>query len=135
MGMYTDPNRIRADIPGKVEGNPVFTYHDLFNQDSNQIRDFKDRYRQGKVGDVEVKQELVLVINKFLDPIRRRRQELFESPELILDILNDGAKRMQIESEETLLLVREAMGLQKYQSENPPQNYQSTNVLRGLAFM
>jgi tryptophanyl-tRNA synthetase len=135
MGMYTDPNRIRADIPGKVEGNPVFIYHDLFNQDLNQVQDFKDRYSQGKVGDVEVKQELVLVINKFLDPIRRRRQELSGSPELILDILNDGAKRMQIESEETLLLVREAMGLQKYQSENLPQNYQSDDVLRGLAFM
>lgn len=49
-GMYTDPNRVRADIPGKVEGNPVFIYHDIFNLDKDEVADFKRRYRQGKVG-------------------------------------------------------------------------------------
>ena len=53
--MYTDPKRVRADIPGTVEGNPVFTYHDAFNPDAAEVEDLKERYRAGKVGDVEVK--------------------------------------------------------------------------------
>ena len=59
MRMYTDPKRIRADIPGTVEGNPVFTYHDAFNPDAAEVEDLKTRYRAGTVGDVEVKQKLV----------------------------------------------------------------------------
>lgn len=57
-GMYTDPKRIRADIPGTVEGNPVFIYHDIFNPDRDEVDDLKARYRQGRVGDVEVKEKL-----------------------------------------------------------------------------
>jgi len=135
MSMYTDPDRTRADIPGKVEGNPVFIYHDLFNQDKDQVKDFKDRYSQGKVGDVEVKMALTLAINKFLDPIRLRREEFSQSPELILDILSDGAIHMQIEAEETLALVRKEMGLQKYKSVIDLSYSRPENVLNGLAFM
>ena len=58
MQMYTDPKRIRADIPGTVEGNPVFMYHDAFNPDTAEVEDLKTRYRAGKVGDVEVKKKL-----------------------------------------------------------------------------
>jgi len=57
--MYTDPKRIRADIPGTVEGNPVFTYHDAFNRNTEEVADLKTRYREGRVGDVEVKRKLV----------------------------------------------------------------------------
>ena len=135
MGMYTDPDRTRADIPGRVDGNPVFIYLDLFNQNKDQVRDLKERYRQGKVGDVEVKKSLVLSINEFLEPIRERREKLSISPELVLDILSDGTKRMQIEADETLMLVRKGMGLQKYQSVYNLPQYQSNNVLNGLAFM
>ena len=56
--MYTDPDRIRADIPGTVEGNPVFIYHDHFNDDKAEVDDLKERYRKGAVGDVEVKKKL-----------------------------------------------------------------------------
>ena len=56
--MYTDPNRIRADTPGTVEGNPVFIYHDVFNTQKDEVEELKQRYREGKVGDVEVKQKL-----------------------------------------------------------------------------
>ena len=56
--MYTDPKRVRADIPGTVEGNPVFIYHDAFNPDAAEVEDLKARYRAGKVGDVEVKKKL-----------------------------------------------------------------------------
>ena len=58
MQMYTDPKRVRADMPGTVEGNPVFIYHDAFNPDTAEVDDLKARYRAGKVGDVEVKTKL-----------------------------------------------------------------------------
>ena len=71
--MYTDPKRIRADIPGTVEGNPVFTYHDAFNRDAAEVDDLKTRYRAGRVGDVEVKTKLAAAVNALLEPMRERR--------------------------------------------------------------
>ena len=71
--MYTDPKRVRADIPGTVEGNPVFIYHDAFNPNVAEVDDLKARYRAGKVGDVEVKTKLAAAINAVLEPIRERR--------------------------------------------------------------
>jgi tryptophanyl-tRNA synthetase len=109
--MYTDPRRVRADIPGRVEGNPVFIYHDAFNDDEGEVADLKERYRQGKVGDVEVKKKLARAINRFLEPIRERRAAYEAQPGLVKEILASGNRRMQRESEETIGLVREAMGL------------------------
>ena len=74
--MYTDPKRVRADIPGTVEGNPVFMYHDAFNPDVAEVDDLKARYRAGKVGDVEVKTKLAKAMNAALAPIRERRREI-----------------------------------------------------------
>ena len=71
--MYTDPKRVRADIPGTVEGNPVFIYHDAFNPNTAEVDDLKARYRAGKVGDVEVKTKLANALNAHLEPIRERR--------------------------------------------------------------
>lgn len=136
MGMYTDPKRTSADVPGQVEGNPVFIYHDNFNPDLEQVKELKERYRQGKVGDVEVKKELALAVNQFLDPIRARRNEFARQPGVVLEILSEGSRRMQIESEETLLLVREAMGLQHYQKKSVSDLYQKPDrILAGLAFV
>ncbi len=136
MGMYTDPNRTSADVPGQVEGNPVFIYHDHFNPDLEQILELKERYKQGKVGDVEVKRKLALAINQFLDPMRARREKYASQSDIVLDILNEGSHRMQIESEETLALVREAMGLQVYQKTiESDNNQESARVLEGLAFL
>jgi len=137
MRMYTDPNRTRADIPGKIARNPVFIYHDLFNTDQDQVRELKERYQKGKVGDVEVKRKLALAINHFLDPLRRRRRDFNEDPNLVLDILSDGAKRMQIEAEETLLRVRDVMGLKEYQQVFSRKDVKILNseVLGGLAFL
>ena len=73
MRMYTDPKRVRADIPGTVEGNPLFIYHDAFNPDGTEVEDLKTRYRAGKVGDVEVKQKLAVALNAMLEPMRERR--------------------------------------------------------------
>ena len=110
-GMYTDPKRIRADIPGTVEGNPVFIYHDAFNPNTAEVEDFKARYRAGKVGDVEVKKSLARAINAFLEPFRQRRAQYEAQPDLSEDILVTGTRRARAEAEQTMALVREAMGL------------------------
>ena len=111
MRMYTDPKRIRADIPGTVEGNPVFTYHDAFNPDTAEVEDFKRRYRAGKVGDVEVKRSLVGAINQALDPLRERRAELLARPGRIRDIVLDGSSRARAIARETMAEVRAAVQL------------------------
>ena len=110
-GMFTDPNRIRADIPGRVEGNPVFIYHDAFNPNVEEVNDLKERYRLGKVGDVEVKKKLTVALNNFLDPIRERRAELERNPHIVEDVLTAGSARARQEADETLRMVKEAMGL------------------------
>jgi tryptophanyl-tRNA synthetase len=110
-GMYTDPNRIRADIPGKVEGNPVFIYHDAFNPNVEEVNDLKERYAQGKVGDVEVKRKLAAAINAFLDPIRERRAQFASTPKIVQEILVAGSEKARTESRETLRMMREGMGL------------------------
>ena len=111
MSMYTDPNRISADIPGKVEGNPVFQYHDAFNPDKAQIEDLKERYRAGKVGDVEVKEKLIVALNNFLDPIRERRAFYESKSGLVDEVIYDGTMRMRQEAKLTLTAVRKAMGM------------------------
>ncbi len=110
-GMYTDPNRVRADIPGKVEGNPVFIYHDAFNPDVEEVNDLKERYRQGKVGDVEVKRKLAAAINGFLEPMRERRAQYLAQPGFIDDVILSGNGRMRQVAAETIRMVEEAMGL------------------------
>ncbi|MEE9615557.1 MAG: tryptophan--tRNA ligase [Anaerolineae bacterium] len=110
-GMYTDPQRVRADVPGRVEGNPVFIYHETFNPNPEEVKDLKERYCRGKVGDVEVKEMLARAINGFLDPIRERRARYAAQPGLIEEILAGGIRRMHQESDETMRLVREAMGM------------------------
>jgi len=110
-GMYTDPNRVRADIPGKVEGNPVFIYHDTFNPNREEVADLKDRYRRGKVGDVEVKQKLAAAVNAFLEPLRDRRQAFAEEKGYVDEVIYSGTMRMREEARETLKLMKKAMGL------------------------
>jgi tryptophanyl-tRNA synthetase len=110
-GKYTDPNRVRADIPGRVEGNPVFIYHDAFNPNVEEVNDLKERYRQGKVGDVEVKKKLAAAINNFLDPIRERRAAFERNPRIVEEVLLAGSERARAEAQETLRMIKEAMGL------------------------
>jgi tryptophanyl-tRNA synthetase len=107
--MYTDPKRIRADIPGTVEGNPVFTYHDAFNANKEEVEDLKSRYRAGKVGDVEVKTKLGNALNAHLTPIRERRAALLGKPDRLKEILFEGSKRARKVAAGTLERVRDAM--------------------------
>ena len=110
-GMYTDPARIRADIPGRVEGNPVFIYHDAFNPNVDEVNDLKERYLQGKVGDVEVKRKLARAINSFLDPLREQRAGYGATPGLVDDLLVQGTRRARAIAHETMEMVHDAMGL------------------------
>src|SRR5437763_14995309 len=91
--MYTDPKRIRADIPGTVEGNPVFTYHDAFNPNTAEVEHLKARYRAGAVGDVEVKKKLAAALNAHLDPIRERRAAVLARPGHVRELLVEGSRR------------------------------------------
>jgi tryptophanyl-tRNA synthetase len=110
-GMYTDPNRIRADIPGTVEGNPVFIYHNAFNPDRAEVLDLERRYREGTVGDVEVKQRLAEALNAFLAPMRERRA-VYEADRGYVDsLLVEGTARTREEVVATVRLMRSAMGL------------------------
>ena len=107
--MYTDPKRIRADIPGTVEGNPVFTYHDAFNPNKGEVEDLKARYRAGKVGDVEVKTKLAHALNAYLEPIRERRSAVLAKPDRLKEILFEGSKRARVTAVQTMERVRDAM--------------------------
>ncbi|MGE0042716.1 MAG: tryptophan--tRNA ligase [Vicinamibacterales bacterium] len=109
--MYTDPKRVRADIPGTVEGNPVFTYHDAFNPNREEVEDLKARYRAGKVGDVEVKTKLAAAINLRLDPIRERRQAALARPGYIREVLVEGSRQARATAQETMERVRAAVKL------------------------
>lgn len=111
MGMYTDPQRIHAHLPGRVEGNPVFIYHDIFTKDQAVVTAFKERYRAGTVGDVEVKEALIASINSFLEPIREKRALLLQESGYIEQVIYEGTERMREVAAKTLKEVRSAMGL------------------------
>lgn len=102
--MYTDPNRTSADVPGNVEGNPVFTYHDIFNPDKDEVEDLKKRYRSGKVGDVEVKKKLAKALNDFLDPIRRKREALTDGE--VHRIIREGSEKAREAASRTMKKVK-----------------------------
>ena len=110
MGMYTDPNRIRPDIPGTVEGNPVFAWLDVFATDRASVEDFKARYRAGTVGDVEVKEYLAGVVNSLLEPMRERRAR-YDHPGVVEQLIVEGTERVRDETRETVRAMKQAMGI------------------------
>ncbi len=110
-GMYTDPKRVRADIPGTVEGNPVFSYHDIFNPNKAEVEDLKERYRAGRVGDVEVKDKLARALNNFLDPLRERREHFQSQPGYVEEVVYDGTEKTNRIANETVMMMKKAMGL------------------------
>ena len=109
--MYTDPKRIRADIPGTVEGNPVFIYHDAFNPNVAEVEDLKGRYRAGAVGDVEVKTKLASAVNALLEPIRERRAAALARPGYLRDVMIEGSRKAGLVARETMERVRDAVKL------------------------
>ena len=109
--MYTDPKRVRADIPGTVEGNPVFVYHDAFNPDAAEVEDLKARYRAGAVGDVEVKTKLARAMNAMLDPMRDRRRAIVAKPDRLREIAVEGSRKARTIAHATMGRVRDAVKL------------------------
>jgi tryptophanyl-tRNA synthetase len=109
--MYTDPKRVRADIPGTVEDNPVFIYHDAFNSDAAEVEDLKARYRAGTVGDVEVKTKLARAVNGALQPLRERRREVLSRPGRVREIAVEGSRKARAIAAEKMERVREAVRL------------------------
>src|ERR1051325_12012394 len=107
--MYTDPNRVRADIPGTVEGNPVFMYHDAFNTNTAEVEDLKARSRAGKVGDVEVKTKLARAMNAMLEPMRERRRQVMSTPDRIREIAVEGSRKARGIAQQTMERVRDAV--------------------------
>jgi len=118
MGMYTDPDHLRVEDPGKVEGNTVFTYLDAFCREEHfakylpdyaSLDELKAHYRRGGLGDVKVKRLLIAVLNETLDPIRARRKEFEGRIGEVYDILRAGSERARAAAAETLAEVRRAM--------------------------
>lgn len=113
MTMYTDPKRIHPTDPGTIEGNPVFIYLDTFatDKDKDRIENYKNKYKKGEVGDVEVKKFLTKILNEFLEPIRQRRLEYEKQPELLEAILKEGTAKVREETQKTLNELMQKVGL------------------------
>ena len=109
MQMYTDPNHIRVEDPGRVEGNVVFTYLDIFDPKKDEVAELKKQYEQGGLGDVKIKQRLIEVLENVIAPIRTRREELAKDPAKVMQILKEGTLKAQAVGEETMRQVREVM--------------------------
>lgn len=111
MSMYTDPNHIRVEDPGQVEGNVVFTYLDVFDDDKEKVQELKDQYRAGGLGDVKIKRYLNDVLQAKLKPIRERREAFAEDKEAVMEILREGSLKAEAVAAQTLDEVKDAMGI------------------------
>ncbi len=111
MSMYTDPTHIKVEDPGKVEGNVVFTYLDIFDADKAEVENLKKQYTQGGLGDVVVKKRLIQVLQDFIGPIRARRQELEKDKAAIMKIVEEGTKRVQEEAKAYMKEMKKHMGI------------------------
>ncbi|MEI6378695.1 MAG: tryptophan--tRNA ligase [Candidatus Falkowbacteria bacterium] len=111
MAMYTDPEHLRVEDPGKVEGNPVFAYLDAFDDDKAGVAELKAHYTKGGLGDVVVKKRLNEVLQAVLEPIRTKRDELAKDPQAIMEMLRQGSEKAEKVAAQTLLEVRKAMRL------------------------
>lgn len=111
MSMYTDPNHIRIEDPGQVEGNVVFTYLDVFDDDKEKVAELKEHYQSGGLGDVKIKRYLNEVLQSKLEPIRTRREEFAEDKEAIRDMLKAGSEKAERVAATTLDEVKTAMGI------------------------
>lgn len=111
MSMYTDPTRIHATDPGHVEGNPVFTYLDIFDPNQEEVAEIKEKYRAGTIGDVAVKRRLAGVLNEALSGIRERRARYAARPQDVMDILMAGTAQARPVAQATLHEAMRRMGL------------------------
>lgn len=111
IGSYTDPARIHPTDPGKIEGNPIFIYHDLINDNKDEVKDLKQRYEKGKVGDIEVKEKLFEAHKRLFKKARARRQKLVNDLESVRIILHEGSLKANDVASQTLKEVYETIGI------------------------
>lgn len=111
MKMYTDPGHIRVEDPGKVEGNVVFTYLDIFDDNKEKVAELKEHYQRGGLGDVKIKRYLNDVLQAKLAPIRERREEYAKDTGYILEMLKEGSENAERVAAQTLDNVKRAMGI------------------------
>ena len=116
MSMYTDPNHIHVEDPGKVEGNAVFTYLDVFDPDKDKVAELKAEYQKGGLGDVKIKRYLNKVLEAELAPIRERREKYAQDEDAIYEMLLEGSKKANTVANETLEQVRDAIGLNYFKN-------------------
>lgn len=111
MKMYTDPNHIRIEDPGQIEGNVVFTYLDIFDSDKEKVAELKEHYQRGGLGDMTIKRYLNEVLQDYLAPIRQRREEFAKDPKFVMNMLKEGSERAERVAAGTLAEVKAAMGI------------------------
>lgn len=111
MSMFTDPNHIRIEDPGQVEGNVVFTYLDVFADDQEKVQELKDHYERGGLGDVKIKRYLNDILQAKLKPIRERREEFAANPDYVMNMLKEGSEKAEKVAAQTLKEVKDAMGI------------------------
>ena len=127
MSMYTDPNHLRVQDPGKVEGNPVFIYLDAFSRPEHfaeflpeyqNLDELKDHYQRGGLGDVKIKKFLNAVMQAELEPIRNRRKEWEQRLPEVVEILKEGSAVAEKTAAATLANVRKAMRIDYFADNN-----------------
>lgn len=109
MDMYTDPNHIKVEDPGTVEGNAVFAYLDVFDPRKDEVAALKAQYRAGGLGDVTIKKRLIEVLHELLAPIREKREYLARDPKAVMAILEEGTARARAVAADTIRDVKEKM--------------------------
>ncbi len=109
MQMYTDPTHIHVQDPGKVEGNVVFQYLDIFDSNKEEVAELKAQYQKGGLGDVVIKKRLIGILQEIITPIREKREFLAQDPKQIMDILKAGTEKARETARETLREVKQAM--------------------------
>lgn len=116
MSMYTDPNHIHVEDPGKVEGNTVFTYLDVFDPDKDKVAELKAEYQKGGLGDVKIKRYLNKILEAELAPIRERREKFAQDEDAVYEMLLEGSKKANKVANATLEQVRDAIGLNYFKN-------------------
>lgn len=114
MSMYTDPQRLKSTDPGRIDNNPLWIFHEIFNPDKQWVQEAEDRYRQGTIGDVECKRQLIDVLVAFIEPIRTRRLQFEKDLHYVKQVLQEGSARANEIANATLLLAKEAMKQRYY---------------------
>ncbi len=123
MSMYTDPNHIKVEEPGNIDGNMVFTYLDVFSNDDqirkyseyNSLEEMKKHYKKGGLGDVKIKKILYNVLEELLTPFREKRKYYEDNIQIVYDILKKGTEKANKKANETLKKVKKAITINYFE--------------------